>query len=122
MKLLQTKGGREKIDAKFGIVRDEYGREMSRNGVPNPYYVSREQIEADNREWESVKGTPKEKEYLDKIVRECVEDMTREYEENASIAEKRLTEIIANPTINFYELGKGDKEKEESTTEDEITM
>jgi len=114
--------GKKQVDLELGIVRDEYGREMSRNGVPNPYYVSREQIEADNREWESVKGTPKEKEYLEGIVKKCVDDELKEYEENSSVAEERLAEIMANPTINFYELGKGDKEKEESTTEDEKTM
>lgn len=122
MKLLQTKEGRKKIDAKFGIVRDEYGREMSRNGVPNPYYVSREQIEADNREYEAVKGTPKEKEYLEGIVKKCVEDMEREHEEKSSIAEERLEEIMANPTINFYELGRGEVVKTHTSSEDEMEM
>jgi len=99
--------GQKQVDIELGIVRDDYGGIISRKGVPNPYYVSRERWEADNREWEAVQGTPKEKEYLDNLVKKCVEDMEREHKEKASIAEERLEEIIANPTINFYELGRG---------------
>ena len=31
------------LDKKLGIVRDEYGYELSRNGVPNPYYIKPDQ-------------------------------------------------------------------------------
>lgn len=120
--LRQGPEGKKQVDLELGIVRDEYGREISRNGVPNPYYRSREQMEADNREYEAVKGTPAEKEYLDKIVRKCVEDMEREHEEKSSIAEERLEEIIANPTVNFYELGRGEAAKTQTSSEDEMGM
>ena len=116
MQLLKSeKGASKKIDARLGIVRDEYGREISRNGVPNPYYKSREQIEAENAEYEAIKGDPeKEKEYFERLVADCVSDMEREFEANSTLAESRLKQIFANPNANYYELFGDSKDKTQS--------
>jgi len=93
----------KKLDEKFGIVRDQYGREISRNGIPNPYYVSREQFDADNAEFQAAKADPQRfEEYLSGLQQQCFERMEAEYAESSEIASRRLEEIKSNPTANFY--------------------
>ncbi|MBQ9790071.1 MAG: hypothetical protein IJW24_00565 [Clostridia bacterium] len=93
------------LDAKFGIVRDQYGREMSRNGVPNPYYKSREEMEQENAYLESIKDDPdKLNEFWSKVIEETTEEMQREYLATEKLANQRLELILKNPTANFYEL------------------
>lgn len=93
------------LDKKFGIVRDEYGMEISRNGVPNPYYYTREELEQSNAYLESIKNDPeKQREYWSKIVEESRKEMEQEYIATQEIAQKRLEQILENPEANFYEL------------------
>lgn len=94
----------KKLDEKFGIVRDKNGREISRNGVLNPYYISQEELDKREKEFQSIKDDEgKLKEYMDRIVQESIEKTQIEDEKTSLIAQKRLEEILANPTANFYE-------------------
>ncbi len=93
------------LDRKFGIVRDQYGMEISRNGVKNPYYYTREELEECNAYYESIKDDPEKlNEYISKIVDQSIADQEREYLETQKIAEERLMKILENPEANFYEL------------------
>ncbi|MBE5735201.1 MAG: hypothetical protein E7361_02005 [Clostridiales bacterium] len=97
--------GRKKIDARLGIVRDEYGREMSRNGVPNPYYYSIEDMKRMEEEYNEAMKDPKTaEEWINKMSTEVAEDVRTEYMEAKEIADRRLAVIKDNPTINYYEL------------------
>ena len=40
---------------------------------------------------------------MDRMVQESIEHMQIEDEKTSIIAQKRLEEILANPTMNFYE-------------------
>jgi len=94
----------KKLDEKFGIVRDKYGREISRNGVANPYYVSQEEMIEREKEWLSIKDDKeKRKEYITKIAEESIKRIQLEDEKTSLIAKKRLEEILVNPTSNFYD-------------------
>lgn len=102
MKLMKTDPA--KLDEKFKIVRDKYGREISRNGVMNPYYVSFEESERREKYFDSIKDDEKKvKEYWDEIVKRSISDMELEEEKVSRIAEKRLEKILNNPTANFYD-------------------
>lgn len=102
IKLMYTDS--KKLDEKFKIVRDKYGREFYRNGVQNPYYISPEEADEKEKQFHSIKDDEKKlNEYIDKIVQESVEHMQVEYEKTSLIALKRLEEILANPTVNFYD-------------------
>lgn len=93
------------LDRKFGIVRDEYGMEMSRNGVPNPYYYTKAEMDASNAYLESIKDSPeKMSEYWSKIVEDSRRQQEEEYSKTQEIAQKRLEIILENPEANFYEL------------------
>ena len=99
----------KKLDEKYGIVRDKYGREISRNGVANPYYISLEKLDEMERQYQEAKqDKDKFQEYLNKLAKEAVEQVKLEYEKNDEIARKRLEVILKNPTINFYELSSND--------------
>lgn len=102
IKLMKTDS--KKLDEKFGIVRDKYGREISRKGIANPYYVSIEEIEKRNKEYEEAK---KDKEvfrvYMDNLVKETLIEIEKEDKKTEEIAKKRLEEILENPTTNFYD-------------------
>ena len=103
VKLMYTNS--KALDEKFGIVRDEYGMEISRNGVPNPYYYTREEMEASNAYYESIKNDPeKMKEYLTQIALKAYEETEKEMLETQKVAQERLEIILQNPTANFYEL------------------
>ncbi len=93
------------LDRKFGIVRDKYGNEISRNGIPNPYYYTREELEASNAYLDSIKNDPiKQKEYWQKIIKKSKLAIEEEYQRTQEIAKKRLDVILENPEANFYEL------------------
>lgn len=93
------------LDEKFGIVRDEYGREMSRNGVPNPYYYTKKELDESNDYLEKIKDEPeKQKEYWSNIINESIASSNEEYLKTQEIAMKRIETILENPNANFYEL------------------
>lgn len=97
----------KKLDEKFGIVRDKYGREISRNGVANPYYVSPEEIDEMEMKYEEAKKDEvKFQQYLNEMAKQAIEDIKLEYAKTDEIAKKRLEEILKNPTANFYETNK----------------
>lgn len=103
----------EALDRKFGIVRDKYGMEISRNGIPNPYYYSREDLETTNAYLESIKDdTIKKQEYWTKLIEKSVQKIEREYTKTQQIAQSRLKVILENPTTNFYELFYGSEQTE----------
>ena len=109
MEMLRKFGweGSRKIDERLGIVRDQYGREVSRNGVPNPYYYTVEEMEEMNREYDEAMKTPETaEEWFNKITAKVNEEIQEEYNVAKSIADSRLEEIYDNPTINYYELGR----------------
>lgn len=95
----------KKLDEKFKIVRDKYGREISRNGVLNPYYVSPEKVDEMNDYYESIKDDEEKLgAYFGEMIEESVEKMKIEAEKTSLIAKERLEEILENPTTNFYDL------------------
>ena len=95
----------KKLDEKFKIVRDKYGREISRNGVKNPYYISPEEVDKMDEHFESIKDDEEKlKEYFDGLVSDSLEKMQEEEDHVSKIAKERLEKILENPTSNFYEL------------------
>lgn len=103
IQLLQQ-GRADDLDKKFGIVRDAHGREMSRNGVPNPYYKSFEQMQEEHAYYESIKDNPEKlAEYFAEIDKKISEDMAREEALQSAVVNQRLEEIKQNPTANFYD-------------------
>lgn len=93
------------LDEKYGIVRDEFGNVISRKGIPNPYYKTREQTLKDNEYYESIKDNPDElSRYYANLSKESEKRWQAEYDETSKIATKRLEEILKKPTKNFYEL------------------
>ena len=78
--------------------------EISRNGVPNPYYKTAEEFRRENEYFESIKDDPEKlNEFFEGIARDAYNDITAEYERNLAIAQQRLLEIQNNPTANFYD-------------------
>jgi hypothetical protein len=101
--LAMLKKDRTYVDRRLGIVRDRYGREMSRNGVPNPYYVSPEQVIADSQYFDSIKDDEeKRREYFESIAQESEKRCQIELEELSQRASKRVQEILLNPTEDYY--------------------
>ena len=102
IKLMKTDP--KKLDEKFKIVRDEHGREISRNGIVNPYYVSFEEINKRNKEYEEAKKDEKTfKVYMDNLIKETIELIDKEDTQTEIVARRRLEEILENPTANFYD-------------------
>ncbi len=93
-----------KLEEKFQIVRDKCGREISRNGVPNPYYISPEDADAMQVRYDAVKDNPEE---LLRLIAEDSNLAFRQAEleraETARKAQIRLKEIEENPTANYYD-------------------
>ena len=106
-----------KLDEKFGIVRDKYGNEVSRNGVPNPYYVSREEWDEEAAFLKCIEGNEKElQKYYAQKLKECAERAKKEDLKTDILAKKRLKEILKNPTANFYESHKSGLKSEKTAT------
>ena len=62
-------------------------------------YASNEMVENVDEELANLDVNIDDDEENEEVaIKECVEDSNREYEKKCSIAEKRLTEILANPT------------------------
>lgn len=102
LKLFRTNP--EELDKKFKIVRDERGNIISRNGKPNPYYVSPEEWDKNIQEYifEEL-GEEKLEEFYRKHHKEFNQQMRLEYKKLSRQAKLRLKEIYQNPTQNFYE-------------------
>ena len=95
---------REKLDEKFQIVRDETGREISRGGNANPYYISAEQLKEKEDYYQSIKKDKnKMRELFGQIAEDSFMRWKKEYEELSVLADKRIEEIGKNPTANFYD-------------------
>ena len=93
-----------KLDEKFKIVRDKYGREISRGGIANPYYISLKEADDMEEYYLSIEDDEvKMREFNEKLVRESVERIENGEVKVSSLAKKRLEEILSNPTANFYE-------------------
>lgn len=95
-----------KLDEKFGIERDKYGREISRNGVPNPYYVTPEECEKSMEYYNSIKDDEEKlSEYFSGIAQKVHQEFEEEQAQLHKLAQIRKDEIKENPTSNFYETG-----------------
>ncbi|MBQ3048176.1 MAG: hypothetical protein IJD48_04100 [Clostridia bacterium] len=89
---------------KINILRDKQGFEISRNGIPNPYYKSIEQIQKEEDYYNSIKDNPERlADYFAQINKAVNEQISQEKAEISAIAKTRLDEIAKNPTANFYE-------------------
>lgn len=102
MKLMRTDP--KKLDEKFGIVRDHYGREISRNGKPNPYYISPEESDSMQTRLDLIKD---DEEQLSAFANEMLEKSIARWEsednELSELTKVRLEQIMQNPTANFYD-------------------
>ena len=85
------------LDRKLGIVRDEYGNEVSRNGVPNKYYVERGSLDTE----EGLESFRK-KNLLNRG------DEELEVKKRAALYIKK---VKLNPKANFYDIMKKDSGK-----------
>ncbi len=91
-----------KLDEKFQIKRDRYCREISRNGVPNPYYISPEELELKETEYNSAMQSGTLDEFWQSWYSSSLEIMNLEEQKVIELADLRMQEIINNPTANFY--------------------
>lgn len=82
------------LDKKLGIVRDKYGREVSRNGVPNPYYINQDDYVPTERLSDTNISTFKLR---------PSKQLLQEFKETERKAKLRLKQIKKNPTQNVYE-------------------
>ncbi len=102
MKMMKTNP--KALDEKFEVVRDRYGREISRNGVPNPYYISPEDADAMQAKYEEAQSDPTKKQQLmQEILEKCFHNMEVEEQAVLELAELRMQEILKNPTRNCYD-------------------
>lgn len=101
IKLMRTDP--QKLDEKFQIVRDRYGREISRNGVPNPYYISPEEADARQTRFESIEDDEELSAYMNEMFQKSIERWEAEDEELSELSKVRLEQIMQNPTANFYD-------------------
>lgn len=94
----------KKLDEKFGIVRDEHGFEISRNGVPNPYYISFEDRNKIQAEYDKIKDDQKAlAKFYAKFKNKGQKDIKREEKLLKQRVAQRWEEIKEDPTQNFYE-------------------
>jgi hypothetical protein len=93
----------KRLDEKLGIVRDEFGAEISRNGVPNPYYRKFDPATA-----VSLDDFAEEKSIWEKMIDEDIKEIDRQAGiENSIISEKaqkRLSKIALHPTAFAFEI------------------
>ncbi len=88
------------LDEKYQIVYDRHGREISRKGKTNPYYISADDVERlDARFIETGDFSVLD----DKVLQEIRARIAKEDEELISKEKARLEEILKAPTVNFYE-------------------
>jgi hypothetical protein len=98
----------KKLDEKLGIVRDEYGAEMSRNGIPDPYYRPTRKENLLSLD-ELSKCRAELGDYIlpdfNEIDYDAIEQsFLDEFRRTAVNAEKRLSKIAINPTAFAYEI------------------
>ena len=92
------------LDKKFKIVRDERNNIISRNGKPNPYYVSPEEWDSCLQEYAFDKLDEKGlEEFYKKHHEEFSKQLRLEYKKLSRQARIALEKIFENPTQNFYE-------------------
>jgi len=94
----------KKLDEKNNIIRDKNNREISRGGIPNPYYISPEELEKETAYLKSIKDN-KEKldEYYTQLINKSLEEIEKEEMQTAFAAKVKLEQIKKAPTANFYE-------------------
>lgn len=103
LKLLKTNPN--ELDKKFGIVRDERGREISRNGKPNQYYISPEEWDRQIEQYRLIENDPEQLEKLfNQLEKKARKELKLSYKKLSKEAKVRFKEILNNPTINFYEM------------------
>ena len=90
------------LDKKFKIVRDKYGREISRDGVKNPYYQK-----TNKKDLKSLLDDKKELELnslvYEKMLKRNIKIHIKENQKTQKRASKQLKIIAQNPTQNVYE-------------------
>ena len=90
------------LDKKFKIVRDKYGREISRDGVKNPYYQK-----TNKKDLKSLLDDKKELELnslvYEKMLKRNIKIHIKENLKTQKRASKQLKIIAQNPTQNVYE-------------------
>lgn len=90
------------LDKKFKIVRDKYGREISREGVKNPYYQK-----TNKKDLKSILDDKKELELnslvYEKMLKRNIKIHIKENLKTQKRASKQLKIIAQNPTQNVYE-------------------
>lgn len=102
MQLMRTDP--RKLDEKFKIVRDKNGREISRNGILNPYYISQEDAKAKDDYFESIQNDEEKlKAWQNETLQKSIARWEAEYEELSLLTKVRLEQIKQNPTKNYYE-------------------
>lgn len=114
MRLMRTDPA--KLDEKFQIVRDKYGREISRGGVANPYYISPEEADRKQAYYESIQDNEEKlAEYYATLAKNSYDLIQAEAEQTSILAKQRIEEIVQNPTADFYEV-YGTTTEEETVT------
>lgn len=100
MKLMRTDPAA--LDRKFNIIRDKYGREISRGGIKNPYYQK-----TSEKDLKSILDAKKDLEFGftvdEKTLKRIIEAHRIEDAKTHKKASKRLKTIKQNPTQNVYE-------------------
>lgn len=100
MKLMKTNPSA--LDKKFNIVRDKYGREISRDGVKNPYYrrIKSKDLKSAADDKKELGLNP----FIDeKILKRSIEVHIKENLKTQKRASERIKTIAQNPTQNVYE-------------------
>ena len=90
------------VDKKYNIRRDKFGQEISRDGVPNPYYTKTKRkhlVSIDNFHESLV--SPAEQA---KILWKCEKRAIREDTARAKQIQINMAKIKASPTANVWEI------------------
>lgn len=97
----------EELDKKFGIVRDKYGREVSRNGIPNEFYDAKspKEIALENEKIEQMISDPKHKEkFFRQCARRSVRRMKKTDKNIIKRVKARLKQINKDPEKDVYSM------------------
>jgi len=90
------------IEKKYKIVRDKYGREISRGGVKNPYYQKLKEKDLVSKA-KTKKDLGLGFDIDEKTLKKIIKIHTIEDAKTRKKASKRLKAIAKNPTQNVYE-------------------
>ena len=104
MKLMRTDP--VALDRKFGIVRDEYGHTISRDGIPDPYYkkIDPATLPQLNAQFENDMQDPKRQAEFHAAVMKRVKNEDRIAKAKAKAF---LKKVKRNPTSDVYDALKG---------------